>query len=277
MNVLIGALLVEHPGLVRGVLVGFLFALLLMGQRWRPRRDVASGWLRSVRNIAMTAISAGVVYLLLPVTTVALAFVVEKHGWGLFNYLGWPLALEIILSVVLLDFAIYWQHRWFHEVRALWPIHRVHHSDTAFDVSLGLRFHPAEILLSLAYKMFVIALLGIAPLAIVIYEIALAVFALLTHVNIALSPRWDGWLRRVVVTPDWHRVHHSVHRDETDSNYGNILSVWDRLFASYVAQPRDGHADMEIGLASFRDPPAQTVPALLMQPIRRESRTTPTL
>ncbi|MGB4860687.1 MAG: sterol desaturase family protein [Dokdonella sp.] len=270
------ALLVEHPGLVRGVLVGALFAGLLIGQRFLPRRKAEAAWLRSIRNVAMTAISAGVVYLLLPVTTVAVAFVAEQKGWGLFNWLDWPLWLEVISSVVVLDLAIYWQHRWFHAIPVLWPIHRVHHSDTEFDVTLGLRFHPAEILLSLAYKMLLIVLLGIAPVAIIIYEVALAAFALLTHSNIAISRRWDGWLRTVFVTPDWHRVHHSIHRDETDSNYGNILSVWDRLFSSYIAQPRDGHADMQIGLVGFRDSSAQTLPALLLQPVRRESRTTST-
>ncbi len=276
MTVALDALLVEHPGLVRGILVGALFVVLLLGQSLRPRREAATGWLRSVRNVAMTAISAGVVYLLLPVTTVALAFLVEHQGWGLFNTLDSPIWLELILSVVVLDLAIYWQHRWFHEFRALWPIHRVHHSDTAFDVSLGLRFHPAEILLSLGYKMLLIALLGIAPLAIVAYEMSLAAFALLTHSNIALSARWDSWLRIVFVTPDWHRVHHSVHRDETDSNYGNILGIWDHLFGSYTAQPRDGHAEMQIGLVAFRDPSAQTLPALLLHPVQRESNTTST-
>lgn len=276
MTVVLDAMLIEHPGLVRGVLVGLLFAGLLIGQRFLPRRQAATGWLRSVRNVAMTAISAGVVYLLLPVTTVMLAILVEQKGWGLFNRLDWLSWTEVILSVIMLDLAIYWQHRWFHEIRVLWPIHRVHHSDTAFDVSLGLRFHPAEILLSLGYKMLLITLLGISPLAIVIYEVSLAAFALLTHSNIALSPRWDGWLRKAFVTPDWHRVHHSIHRDETDSNYGNILGIWDHLFGSYIAQPRDGHADMQIGLVNFRDPPAQTVPALLLQPVRRESNSTST-
>ena len=270
------ALLLEHPGMVRGVLVGVLFVALLIAQRWRPRRANSTGWLRSFRNVAMTAISAGVVYLLLPVTTVAFALVAEQEGWGLFNRLNWALWLEVLSSVVVLDFAIYWQHRWFHAIPVLWPIHRVHHSDTAFDASLGLRFHPAEIVLSLGYKMLLIALLGIAPLAIIVYEAALAAFALLTHSNIAISRRLDNWLRTVFVTPDWHRVHHSVHRDETDSNYGNILSLWDRMFASYVAQPREGHVDMLIGLAGFRDLSSQTLPALILQPMRRESNTTST-
>lgn len=268
---LLATLLVDHPGAVRGVLVGVLFVAVLVWQRWRPRRRMASGWLRTLRNIALTAISGSIVHLLLPMTTVAFAWLVEQHGWGLFNQVDWPAWLEITLSVIVLDIAIYWQHRCFHVIPALWPIHRVHHTDTEFDVSLGLRFHPIEILLSLLYKLALIALVGVAALGIVIYEILLATFALLTHANVALSPRWDVRLRLLLVTPDWHRVHHSVHRDETDSNYGNILSLWDRLFASYVAQPRDGHAGMQIGLGAFRDEPDQTLPALLLQPIRRAS------
>ena len=267
----LATLLVDHPGAVRGVLVGVLFVALLVWQRWRPRRRMASGWLRTLRNIALTAISGSIVFLLLPMTTVAFAWLVEQQGWGLFNQMDWPAWLEIMLSVIVLDIAIYWQHRCFHVIPALWPIHRVHHTDTEFDVSLGLRFHPIEILLSLLYKLALIALLGIAALGIVIYEILLATFALLTHANVALSPRWDVRLRLLLVTPDWHRVHHSVHRDETDSNYGNILSLWDRLFASYVSQPRDGHVGMQIGLGTFRDESDQTLPALLLQPIRRAS------
>lgn len=265
----IQVLLVEQAGLVRGVLVSVLFAALLAAQILWPRRALTGGWLRTIRNIALTVISAGVVYLLLPITTVAFAFLVERQGWGLFNYLNWPAGLEILLGVILFDLAIYWQHRWFHAIPALWPIHRVHHSDIAFDVSLGLRFHPAEIVLSLLYKLALIALLGIAAPGIVIYEMLLAAFALMTHANIALSSRWDRWLRLLFITPDWHRVHHSVHRDETDSNYGNILSVWDRMFGSYVAQPRSGHVGMQIGLDAFRDASAQRLPALLLQPLHR--------
>jgi sterol desaturase/sphingolipid hydroxylase (fatty acid hydroxylase superfamily) len=140
---------------------------------------------------------------------------------------------------------------------------------------LGLRFHPAEILLSLLYKLALIQVFGFAPLTVLVYEILLASFALFTHADVALPARWDARLRRVFVTPDWHRVHHSVHRKETDSNFGNILIAWDYLFASHVPQPRDGHAGMRIGLPVFRDPAEQTMLSLLRQPLASDPHVPP--
>ena len=261
------AWLLANQGLARMAVVAGLLVGLLAWQQWRPRRGEALGKVRQLRNIAMTLISSAIVFLVLPVTAVAFAVQIAAMEIGLFNALSWPAGIEIVAGVILLDLAIYWQHRWFHVVPVLWRMHRVHHSDIGFDTTLGLRFHPAEILLSMLYKLALVAVLGIAPLTILLYEVLLASFALLTHADIALPPHWDRRLRRVFVTPDWHRVHHSVHRDETDSNYGNILSLWDRLFASYRAQPRDGHLAMVIGLPQFRDAPAQGLPALLRQPL----------
>jgi len=261
------AWLIAHQGLARMAIVGGLLVLLLAWQQWRPRRAVAGGTRRRFRNIAMTLVSSALVYLILPATAVAFAAQIADTGFGLFNSLSWPVGVEIVAGVILLDLAIYWQHRWSHRVPVLWRLHRVHHSDIAFDATLGLRFHPAEILLSLLYKLALVAVLGIAPLTMLFYEILLASFALFTHADVAIAPQWDRRLRRVFVTPDWHRVHHSVHRDETDSNYGNILGIWDHLFTSYRAQPREGHLAMEIGLAQFRDAQAQTLPALLRQPL----------
>jgi sterol desaturase/sphingolipid hydroxylase (fatty acid hydroxylase superfamily) len=148
----------------------------------------------------------------------------------------------------------------------------VHHSDIQFEVTLGLRFHPFEIVLSLLYKFLVIALLGVAPMTVLAYELLLAVFSLFSHADMALPCKWDRRLRRLIITPDWHRVHHSVHRAETDSNYGNFLSLWDRLFKSAIEQPRDGHTTMQIGLPEFRDPDAQSLPALLINPLARSSQ-----
>ncbi len=263
--------LLGHAGLTRLLIVAGLLVLLLAWQRLRPMRGDAAIPGRQWRNIALVLVASAVVYLLVPVTAVAFAAEMAINGIGLFNWVVLPAAVELLLGVVLLDLAIYWQHRWFHLLPVLWRIHRVHHSDTGFDATLGLRFHPAEIVLSLLYKLALIAVLGIGPGTVLLYEILLASFALITHADIALSSRWDTRLRRVFVTPDWHRVHHSVHRDETDSNYGNILSVWDRLFASHVTQPRDGHVGMRIGLPGFRDPDAQTLFALLRQPLVSES------
>ena len=191
----------------------------------------------------------------------------QNHGFGLLALTPWPGIIESALAIAVLDLAIYWQHRWFHQLPWLWRIHRVHHSDTQFEVTLGLRFHPAEILLSMLYKFAVIIALGPSAAAVALYEVLLATFALITHADVALPGQWDRRLRIVLVTPDWHRVHHSVHRNETDSNYGNLLTLWDRLFASRIAQPRDGHPGMAIGLPQFRAPADQTLPALLRLPL----------
>ena len=266
------AWLLAHASPTRLVVVATLLALLLVWQQLRPRRGDAALPGRQWRNIALVLVSSAVVYLLVPVTAVAFAASMAADGSGVFNSgminrIALPVALEMLLGIVLLDLAIYWQHRWFHLLPWLWRIHRVHHSDIGFDATLGLRFHPAEILLSLLYKLALIWVFGFAPLTVLVYEVLLASFALFTHADIAVPARWDARLRRVFVTPDWHRVHHSVCRDETDSNYGNILSTWDHLFASHVPQPRDGHVGMRIGLPGFRDPGAQTIFALLRQPL----------
>ena len=266
------AWLLGHAGPTRLLVVATLLVLLLAWQRLRPRRGDAALPGRRWRNIALVLVSSAAVYVLVPVTTVAFAAAMTAAGSGLFNSgvinrVALPSALGMLLGIVLLDLAIYWQHRWFHRLPWLWRIHRVHHSDIGFDATLGLRFHPAEILLSLLYKLALIRVFGFAPMTVLVYEILLASFALFTHADIALPACWDARLRRLFVTPDWHRVHHSVYRDETDSNYGNLLSAWDRLFASHVPQPRDGHIGMRIGLPGFRDPAAQTIFALLRQPL----------
>lgn len=262
--------LLGHAAMIRFILVGGVLVALLLAQRLWPRRgEVSTRW-RRARNISMSLIAAGVIYLVLPLTAVSFAAAVEERQIGLFNFVRWPYPVELVAGIVALDLAIYWQHRWMHRVPWLWRLHRVHHSDIQFEVTLGLRFHPLEIILSLLYKFLVIALLGAAPLTVLAYEVLLAVFSLFSHADIALPGGWDRRLRLLVITPDWHRVHHSVHREETDSNYGNFLSLWDRCFGSRIEQPRDGHRPMLIGLDSFRDEALQTLPALLMNPVARE-------
>lgn len=257
----------HQPGLTRlAVVLVLLLALLLCQRRWPTRGEGAVPG-RRWRNIALAAISTGLVYLLLPVTTVVLAALVHSGGIGLLSLAQWPAAIEFVLAIVVLDLAIYWQHRWFHQIPLLWPIHRVHHTDTLFEVTLGLRFHPAEILLSVLYKFALIVVLGPSPAAVALYEILLAAFSLFTHADVAIPSGTERWLRHLVVTPDFHRVHHSVHRHETDSNYGNFLTLWDRLFASRIAQPIDGHRGMQIGLPQFRSREDQTLTALLRQPL----------
>jgi sterol desaturase/sphingolipid hydroxylase (fatty acid hydroxylase superfamily) len=246
------------------VFVLLLLGLLVLEAAW-PRRAQEGGWQRRTRNVALVAVSTLLLRLIAPAG--AVAFAAAWH-WGALHRVGWPLALEFALSLVLLDFAIYWQHRWFHLVPWLWRAHRVHHSDTGFDVSLGVRFHPFEILPSFAFKLALIAVLGIAPAAVAVYEAMLLGFSLWTHANLAVPIWLDRMLRRFVVTPDWHRVHHAVHVDESNANFGNILSVWDRLFGTAREQPRGGHEAMLIGLNDFRESRDQRLLAMLLQPFR---------
>ena len=192
----------------------------------------------------------------------------QQHAFGLLHALDWPHALNILLALLLLDLAIYAQHLLMHHVPLLWRLHSMHHSDTEIDVSTGLRFHPLEILLSMALKMALVAAIGAPVLAVLIFEILLNATSLFNHANLRLPAGLDRVLRLVVVTPDMHRVHHSWHRDETNSNFGFNLPWWDRLFGTYTAQPRDGHLGMSIGLHDFRHDSEQSLPALLLQPWR---------
>ena len=250
-----------------GIFVGLLI-LLFAAEHFFARRKSENFLKRLIANFGLIVSSTLLTRLIFPLAGVGLSLWTDANAFGLFHLIRWPASLEIFICLVLLDMAIYWQHRLFHMFPWLWRMHRVHHSDLAFDDSLGIRFHPFEIALSQVYKLGWIALLGAAPVAVLIYEILLMAFSLLTHSNIRLPLKLDAWLRVIVVTPDFHRVHHSVHREETDSNYGNILSLWDHVFASYRAQPRDGHEAMKIGLPEFRSTAEQNLGALLIQPFR---------
>lgn len=250
-----------------GVFVGLLVLLSVL-EYFFARRHQANSAKRRFGNIGLIVASTLSAQLIFPMATVALTLWCNANGFGLFQIIHWPISLELLLCLIILDFAIYWQHRFFHMVPVLWRMHRVHHSDILFDACLGIRFHPFEIVVSKAYKLAWIALLGPSVIAVIAYESLLLGFSLMTHGNIRLSPKLDALLRIIFITPDFHRVHHSIYRDETDSNYGNILSLWDRLFGSYQAQPRDGHVAMTIGLPYFRDPPDQNLGALLIQPFR---------
>ena len=195
----------------------------------------------------------------------AVAFASSVHGSGLFGMLQWPAVIEIALAVLLLDLVIYWQHRLLHRIPLLWRIHRVHHCDTGFDLTTGVRFHPLEILLSMGIKLAAIALLGAHPL---VFELALNLGALWTHTDIALPARIDRRIRWVLVTPSMHRIHHSTRRRETDSNYGFHLSIWDRVFKSYTAAPQEPEGSMPIGLNEYMDDREQGLIALLTNPMR---------
>ena len=263
------AFLIAYAAPIKLAVAALLLASLA-GLQWAaPTRGDAS-LSRWRVNLGVIAIATLVTRLLLPVSAIAAAIWAQTRGLGLFNQVEVPFAWAFVLSLVTLDFAIYWQHRAFHAFALLWRIHRVHHADTGFDASLGLRFHPFEILLSALFKLGVVVGLGIAPVAVAAYELVLLSMSLFTHADVALPRRLDAVLRWLIVTPDWHRIHHSIHRAETDSNYGNWLSVWDRLFGTYIPQPRDGHFDMRIGLPALREPQQQTLLAALVLPLLDE-------
>jgi len=249
------------------------FASVLLGMvLWElltPRRE--PGIARTARwpsNLAVVILDTLLVRLLFPISAVALALLAEVRGWGAFNALGLPAWVTVPAGIVLLDLAIYLQHVLFHAVPALWRVHRMHHADLEFDVTTGVRFHPIEILLSMAIKLGVVLALGTPALAVLSFEILLNATSLFNHGNVALPARFDRVLRWVIVTPDMHRVHHSILTRETNSNYGFNLPWWDRLFGTYRAQPEAGHLAMTIGIEQFRDLREQRLDHMLTQPFR---------
>jgi sterol desaturase/sphingolipid hydroxylase (fatty acid hydroxylase superfamily) len=248
--------------------IGVLVLMLAIQQRWPARGD--GRWSRrQAVNLGLVLISTLTLRTAFPILAVAFAVVVHQAGGGLFGWLDWPVWITIPLAVLLFDLAIYWQHRLMHLIPLLWRLHRVHHADAGFDVTTGVRFHPLEIALSMGIKLALIWLLGPHPLAVLIFEVLLAAGALFTHADFALPRKLDRALRRVLVTPSMHRIHHSTWRRETDSNYGFHLSIWDHVFGSYTTEPREDERHMPIGLDEYRDPRELGLLALLLNPFRR--------
>jgi sterol desaturase/sphingolipid hydroxylase (fatty acid hydroxylase superfamily) len=232
----------------------------------RPQ-TVGRNW-RWPNNLGVLAMDALLVRVVLPITTVGLALIAEAHGVVLFNMIALPAWAAIIVSVMVLDIAIYLQHVLFHAVPALWRLHRMHHADLEVDVTTGLRFHPVEILLSTGIKLTVVAAVGAPAAAVLIFEILLNATSIFNHSNVRIPAEIDRILRWFVVTPDMHRVHHSIVRRETNSNFGFNLPWWDRLLGTYRAQPAAGHAAMTIGIEQFRDPRELGLDRMLLQPFR---------
>src|SRR5512139_705218 len=234
-----------------------------------PRRPASLGrWARWPSNLGIVALNTVLVRLLLPTSAVALAMVGEREGWGLLHHVALPGWLALTLAVIALDLVVYLQHVMVHAVPALWRLHRVHHADLHFDVTTGARFHPIEILLSMLIKLAAILVIGPSPEAVVVFEVLLNATAMFNHGNVRLPTALDRWLRWVVVTPDMHRVHHSVEDDETNSNFGFNLSWWDRLLGTYREQPRGGHTAMTIGIRGWRDPQqVDRLPGMLALPL----------
>ena len=251
--------------------VGTLLVVAVL-ERFFPRRErLISTSIRWVNNLALVFVNSALMRLVIPVSLVWFADHVALQQWGLFNILEAPYWVGFVASLILLDLAIYFQHRLFHAVPVLWRLHRLHHSDLGIDVTTGLRFHPIEILLSMGIKFALVALLGAPAAAVLVFEVVLNGMSIFNHANMNIPAVLDRILRIFVATPDYHRVHHSVKSLETNSNFGFNLSCWDRLFGTYRAQPEAGHAGMTIGLELFRETRELRLDRMLWQPVRSDS------
>jgi len=262
-------LLAHEPAVRLSLFLGGL--VLLFGlERLLPRRALSLPRLRrQASNLGLVVVNTVALRLVVPAAAVGTAVLAAERGWGLFNVLGWRHGIEIVLGVLLLDFVIYLQHVMFHAVPVLWRLHAMHHADRDFDVTTGPRFHPLEILLSMGIKLALVAALGAPAVAVLIFEALLGVLPLFNHSNLRLPAGLDRVLRLVVVTPDMHRVHHSIERAETNSNYGFNVPWWDRLMGTYRAQPAAGHEGMVIGLPEQQEGGVQSIPWMLAFPFLR--------
>jgi sterol desaturase/sphingolipid hydroxylase (fatty acid hydroxylase superfamily) len=261
--------LLAYEPFIRLGAFAFVFSMMAAWEVLAPKRAQTLG--RTSRwpsNLGIVALDAALVRVLFPTSAVALALLVEAKGWGLLNILSAPGWLSVLISVIFLDLVIYAQHVLFHRVPSLWRLHQMHHADTEIDVTTGARFHPIEILLSMVIKFAVIVTLGVPALAVLLFEVLLNATAMFNHSNIRLPKSIDRVLRFFVVTPDMHRVHHSIVKRETNSNFGFNLPWWDRLFGTYQDQPVAGHDGMTIGIEAFRDPAEQRIDRMLTQPFR---------
>jgi sterol desaturase/sphingolipid hydroxylase (fatty acid hydroxylase superfamily) len=237
--------------------IGFFFSIFAIMAIWEivaPRRMLTvSRAVRWANNLGLVFINSLIIRLLFPAAAVGVAAFAAEQGWGLLNYYQLPLVPGVVMAVVAMDFIIYLQHVLVHAVPALWRLHRVHHADLDYDVTTGARFHPIEIILSMLVKFATIVVLGPPIIAVVIFEVVLNAMAMFNHANVRLPLGLDRVLRLLVVTPDMHRVHHSVEDNEANSNFGFNLSIWDRILGTYIAQPRKGHKNMDIGIHQYRE------------------------
>ncbi|MDM7933188.1 sterol desaturase family protein [Tabrizicola sp.] len=262
----------ENEIFIRVAVFFCVLAALAALERLAPRRAMvqprARRWFTNLALVVIDTLTVRALAFALPILAVAAAVDAGQLGLGLFNSLQWPLWLELLLAVLIFDFAIWLQHLITHKVPLFWRFHCVHHADRDFDVTTALRFHPVEIAASALLKVGLVYVIGPSALAVIVFEILLNATAMFNHANLRLPLGLDRVVRLVLVTPDMHRVHHSVHRHEHDSNYGFSLSVWDRIFRTYVPQPAAGHDDMTVGLEWQDDRPMKLGWALWL-PFRR--------
>ncbi len=251
-----------------GIFAGLLLTLLIAESLWPRKATVVAQTKRRISNLALVIINSVCVRLAFPVVAVGAAALAQSRGVGTFNVMNWPVWAEVIFCIIILDMMIYWQHVASHKIPLLWALHKVHHADRDIDVTTGSRFHPIEIGLSMAYKMALVVLLGAPVLAVIIFEIILSACATFNHSNINISRAADRRLRRILVTPDMHRVHHSANPEETDRNFGFSVPLWDHIFRSYKAQPDAGHDAMTIGLREHQTPEPSSLLWSLWLPFR---------
>jgi sterol desaturase/sphingolipid hydroxylase (fatty acid hydroxylase superfamily) len=245
-----------------------VFVLMALWEALAPRRSRQfSRRTRWPHNIALLAVDVAVVRVFAPGVAIAVAMAGELNGWGLFNIFQPPTWIGIPLAVAFLDLVVYFQHVAFHAVPALWRLHRVHHTDLDFDVTTGTRFHPLEILISTGIKCAAVAAIGAPVVAVLAFELLLNASSMFNHGNVRIAPGIELWLRWLVVTPDMHRVHHSMVFNETSSNFGFTLPFWDRLLGTYRSQPAGGHEKMIIGVDAFRSEADLRIDRLLIQPL----------
>lgn len=257
----------EYESYIRlGAFLG-IFALLTIWEISTPKRALLE--LRRFRwfsNIGLIVISSILVRFILPTAAVGVALHVEQDNLGFLNHYDLPFLLQFVLAFVLMDLAIYFQHVMFHALPLFWRFHRVHHSDLDCDITTGLRFHPFEIAISIIFKFIVIISIGAPVLAVVIFEIILNAASMFTHSNIKIPASFEYIVRWFIVTPDMHRIHHSVKENESNSNFGFFISIWDRILGTYTNDPESGHINMKIGLKNFREPKWQNLRWLIYLP-----------
>lgn len=248
-----------------GVFAAVLLTMMAAESLFPRKARTKPRWRRWTTNLLIILVDNIVLRLLFPIVAVGTALLAATNGWGLFNLTNLPTWLEFVLALVVLDLLIYAQHVAFHYVPAFWALHKMHHVDRDFDVTTGIRFHPVEMVLSLIYKMVCIVLLGAPAVAVILFEIILNACSMFNHSNVKLPLGFDRFLRLFIVTPDMHRVHHSAIPRETNSNYGFSISLWDRLFRTYIDQPEKGHTGMTIGVAEYQtDGPTSLIWSLLL-------------
>jgi len=261
----------EHEPLIRlGAFAGVLVAMAVW-ELLAPRRPQRIGRARRwPGNLGVVVLDTIILRIIFPTAAVGMALIARAHGFGLFNAVELPRLVAIIASVILLDLTIYLQHVLFHAVPVLWRLHRMHHADLEFDVTTGVRFHPFEVLLSMVIKLVVVAALGAPALAVLVFEVLLNATSMFNHGNVRLPAALDRLMRWIIVTPEMHRVHHSIAPRETNSNFGFNLPWWDRWFGTYRAEPAAGHENMTIGIEQFRDPRELRLDRMLAQPFRED-------